>query len=74
MRIVLDNWQKGFSVNGHKISNLWLDDTALLTNYEPDLMLIDRIELESKKLGLELNIGKTNVLILNRQNNNRPQT
>lgn len=70
----MEHWQGGTTINGHKITNLrFADDTVLLAGNEEELLqLLKLVEDESEKLGLEINPSKTKIMIIDRQNNNKP--
>ena len=72
MRMALDNCECGINVGGRRINNLrYADDTTLLASNAEDLEhLIERVRLESEKFGLNLNVGKTKVMIINQQEEN----
>lgn len=74
MRIVLDDWNKGISVGGRKISNLrYADDTTLLASTKDEIeTLLRRLEITALEFGLAINRDKTKMLIVDRANNNQP--
>lgn len=74
MRITMDNWEGGFTIGGTKISNLrYADDTTLLASTETELIeIIEKLEDISQQYGLEINHNKTNIMIVDRKNRNRP--
>ena len=59
----------GIKVGGHNINNLrYADDTILIAENREDLqMLLDIVEEESRKKGLELNKKKTEVMVISRR-------
>ena len=71
MRNLEDN--PGLKVNGKMINNLrYADDTVLIAENEKDLQnLLDIVSEESKKLGLELNSKKTEVMVISRKKSPR---
>ena len=74
MRNALDEWKGGFSVGGHKINNLrYADDTTLVASSMDELIeIVERVETASQEIGLKINLTKTKVMIIDRQNNNQP--
>lgn len=63
-------------IRGRKISNLrFADDTLLLAHSEDELIaLTERLERASLECGLEINVRKTKTMIIDRANDNRPNT
>lgn len=76
MRIVLEDWDKGISVGGKMISNLrYADDTTLLASSKEDISnLLRTLETTSLKFGLKLNRDKTKMMIVDRANDNNPDS
>ncbi|XP_030760717.1 uncharacterized protein LOC115885832 [Sitophilus oryzae] len=74
MRIVLEEWAGGVSLNGYRISNLhFVDDTVLVAANQLELeAIITRLETTSRQFGFRINYKKTKVMIVDRENNNRP--
>ena len=61
----LEEAQAGIKIAGRNISNLrYADDTTLMSESEEELksLLMKVKELESKKVGLKLNIQKTKIM------------
>ena len=60
----LDEAQAGLKVDGRSINNLrYADDTTLMAESEEELKsLLMRVKQESEKVGLKLNIQKTNLM------------
>ena len=60
----LDEAQAGIKVAGRNISNLrYADDTTLMAESEKELKsLLMKVKEESEKVGLKLNIQKTNLV------------
>ena len=60
----LDEAQAGIKIAGRNISNLrYADDTTLMAEREEELKsLLMKVEEESKKIGLKLNIQKTKIM------------
>ena len=56
--------QAGIKIAGRNISNLrYADDTTLMAESEEELKsLLMKVKEESKKVGLKLNIQKTNIM------------
>ena len=67
----LDEAQAGVKIAGRNINNLrYADDTTLMAESEEELKcLLMKVEEESEKGGLKLNIQKTNIMA-NRWGNN----
>ena len=60
----LDEAQAGIKIAGRNINNLrYADDTTLMAESEEELKsLLMRVKEESEKVGLKLNIQKTNIM------------
>ena len=60
----LDEAQAGIKIAGRNINNLrYADDTTLMTESEEELKsLLMKVEEESEKVGLKLNIQKTMIM------------
>ena len=60
----LEEAQAGIKIAGRNINNLrYADDTTLKAESEEELKsLLMKVKVESEKLGLKLNIQKTNIL------------
>ena len=60
----LDEAQAGIKVAGRNINNLrYADDTTLMAENEEELKsLLMKVKVESEKVGLKLNIQKTNIM------------
>ena len=60
----LDEAQAGIKIAGRNISNLrYADDTTLTAEVEKELKsLLMKVKVESKKVGLKLNIQKTKIM------------
>ena len=60
----LDEAQAGIKIAGRNINNLrYADDTTLMTESEKELKsLLMKVKEESEKVGLKLNIQKTNII------------
>ena len=65
MREALEDWDGGISIGGRRITNLrYADDTTLIAETKNDIIVImERIKLCSEKAGLDLNVGKTKVIM-----------
>ena len=61
----LDEAQAGIKIDGRSISNLrYADDTTLMAESEEELKrLLMKVKKENEKVGLKLNIQKTNILV-----------
>ena len=61
----LDESQAGIKIAGRRVSNLrYADDTTLMAETEVELKsLLMRVEKESEKAGLKLNIQKIKILV-----------
>ena len=59
----LDEAQVGIKISGRNINNLrYADDTTFMAESEEELKsLLMKVKEESKKVGLKLNIQKTNI-------------
>ena len=70
----LEEVEKGIQVNGRRINNIrYADGAVLLASSEAGLkVLLDAVQSESKKLGLNLNINKTKVMVMSKQSLNEP--
>ena len=64
MRDVLEEWDKGISICGRKVTNLrYSDETTLLAGTKDDLTeLITKVKRASEEAGLYLNVKKTKVM------------
>ena len=60
----LDEAQAGIKIAGRNINNLrYADDTTLMAESEEELKsLLMKVKVESKKVGLKLNIQKTKIM------------
>ena len=60
----LDEAQDGIKIAGRNINNLrYADDTTLMAESKEELQsLLMKVNEESKKVGLKLNIQKTNIM------------
>ena len=60
----LEEAQAGFKIAGRNIDNLrYADDTTLTAEREEELTsLLMKVKEESEKVGLKLNIQKTNII------------
>ena len=61
---VLDESQGGIEIAGRNINNLrYADDTTLMAENEEELKsLLMKVEVESEKVGLKLNIQKIKIM------------
>ena len=68
MRNALENFEGSISIGGHKIANLrYADDVVLIAGSLKELQdLVNRVKLESEKVGLFLNTKKTKVMKVQR--------
>lgn len=75
MRRVLDGWDGGIKIGGRRFSNLrFADDTTLIANSAEELLdLIRRLEAVSLEFGLKININKTKIMIVDRDNEHQNQ-
>ena len=62
----LDEAQAGIKIAGRNINNLsYADDTTLMAESKEELKsLLMKVKEESEKVGLKLNIQKTNIMTL----------
>ena len=59
----LDEEQAGIKIAGRNINNLRYADTTLMAESEEELKsLLMKVKVESKKVGLKLNIQKTKIM------------
>ena len=59
----LDEAQTGIKIAGRNINNLrYTDDTTLMAESEEELKSLLTVKAESEKVGLKLNIQKTNIM------------
>ena len=60
----LDEAQAGIEIAGKNINNLrYADDTTLMAESEEELnSLLMKVKVEREKVGLKLNIQKTNIM------------
>ena len=60
----LEETQAGIKIGGRNINNLrYADDTTLMAESEEELKsLLMKVKEESEKVGLKLNIQKTNIM------------
>ena len=59
----LEESQAGIKIAGRNINNLrYADDTTLMAESEEELSLLMKLEEESEKVGLKLNIQKTKIM------------
>ena len=60
----LDEVQAGIKISGRNINNLrYADDTALMAKSEEELKtLLMKVKEENEKVGLKLNIQKTQIM------------
>ena len=59
----LEEAQAGIKIAGRNINNLrYADDTTLMAESEELKSLLMKVKEESEKLGLKLNIQKTNII------------
>ena len=60
----LDEAQAGIKIAGRKINNLrYADDTTLMADSEELKSLLMKVKEESEKIGLNLNIQKTKIMV-----------
>ena len=61
---LLEEAQAGIKISGRNINNLrYADDTTLMAESEEELKsLLMKVKVESKKVGLKLNIQKTKIM------------
>ena len=62
---VLEEAQAGIKIAGRNINNLrYADDTTLMAENEEELKsLLMKVKEKSEKVGLKLNIQKTNIMV-----------
>ena len=77
MRRVLQQWNGGIKIGGKRFSNLrFADDTTLIASSVRELLaFIERLEVVSLDFGLKINVNKTKIMIVDRENegrNNQP--
>ena len=60
----LEEAQAGIKISGRNVNNLrYADDTTLMAESEEELKsLLMKVKVESKKVGLKLNIQKTKIM------------
>ena len=59
----LDEAQAGIKIAGRKINNFrYADDATLMAESEEQKNLLMKVKEESEKVGLKLNIQKTNIM------------
>ena len=60
----VDEAQTGIKIAGRNINNLrYVDDTILMTENKKELKsLLMKVKVDSEKVGLKLNIQKTNIM------------
>ena len=60
----LEERQAGIKITGRNLNNLrYADDTTLMAESEEELKsLLMKVKVESEKVGLKLNIQKTNIM------------
>ena len=59
----LEEAQAGIKIAGRNINNLrYADDTTLMTESEEELKSLLKVNEDSEKVGLKLNIRKTNIM------------
>ena len=63
-KAVLDESQAGIKISGRNINNLrYADDTTLMAESEEELKsFLTKVNEESEKVGLKLNIQKTKIM------------
>lgn len=73
MREVLSDWDGGISVGGRKINNLrYADDMLIIASTSAELEdIMTRLSTYSNAYGLQINMSKTKVMIIDRLNNNQ---
>ena len=61
----LEETQAGIKISGRNINNLrYADDTTLMAESEEELKsVLMKVKEESEKVGLELNIQKTKIMV-----------
>lgn len=75
MRRALDDYEGGISIGGKKLTNLrYADDTTLLAKDEDELRkMLKNVTTESKKVGLQINLTKTKLMVIPDRGNILPQ-
>lgn len=75
MRRSLDNFEGGVSIGGKKISYLrYANGTTLIVANEAELKeVMERITNKSRALGLEINLAKTKLMMIDRGNLTQPE-
>jgi len=70
MMRALDGYEGGVSIGGKRMNNLrYADDTTILAKDTTELVeMLQRITDESRLLGLEINLDKTKLMIVDRGN------
>ena len=59
----LEEAQAGIKIAGRNINNLkYADDTTLMAESEEELKSLMKVKVESEKVGLKLNIQKTQIM------------
>lgn len=76
MRHTLEGWKGGVKIGGRRFSNMrFADDTLLIANTSNELLeLVGRLEEASHEYGLKVNVNKTKVMIVDRDNENQLQS
>ena len=71
MREALDGFEGSVKVGGRTVTNLrYADDVALLSGCAEELQeLLNRIREASGERGLKLNVDKTKVMLIDKNNN-----
>ena len=60
----LDEAQARIKISGRNINNLrYADDTTLMAESEEELKSLLKVQEESEKIGLKLNIQKTKIMV-----------
>lgn len=75
MRSVLESWDGGVKIGGKRFSNLrFADDTLLIAGSPEELQeILHRLQGVSLEYGLKININKTKIMIIDRDNENQRQ-
>lgn len=75
MRNVLESWDGGVKIGGKRFSNLrFADDTLLIAGSPEELQgILHRLQGVSLEYGLKININKTKIMIIDRDNENQRQ-
>ncbi|GFO04706.1 retrovirus-related pol polyprotein line-1 [Plakobranchus ocellatus] len=62
----------GLKINGDNLNNLrYVDDTVLIAEYGKQLQkLLDTVALESERMGLSLNVKKTECMVISKKSSN----